>query len=246
MTSSFTITVIGTGNVASHLVPWLEGAGAKVSQANPHTLEGLHPQTDICIVSVTDSAIPAVAASADKALANPDAIIAHTSGTTPLSALSDLSHATGVLYPMQTFTKGRKLDYAHIPLFHEGSDPEAAKRLEELAGAMTDHARHVDSDTRAHIHLGAVFACNYLNYMMLLAERTIAPLGLDTYRPLIEETIAKALEMGPRDAQTGPARRGDINTLWAHMHLLQAHPHTGRVYRLLSQQILNLYKDCQP
>ena len=147
---------------------------------------------------------------------------------------------------MQTFTKGRKLDYAHIPLFHEGSDPEAAKRLEELAGAMTDHARHVDSDTRAHIHLGAVFACNYLNYMMLLAERTIAPLGLDTYRPLIEETIAKALEMGPRDAQTGPARRGDINTLWAHMHLLQAHPHTGRVYRLLSQQILNLYKDCQP
>mgnify|MGYP000803916790 CR=1 FL=1 len=49
MTSPFTITVIGTGNVASHLVPWLEGAGAKVSQANPHTLEGLHPQTDICI-----------------------------------------------------------------------------------------------------------------------------------------------------------------------------------------------------
>lgn len=246
MTSPFTITVIGTGNVASHLVPWLEGVGAKVSQANPHTLEGLDPQADICIVSVTDSAIPAVAESADKALANPDAIIAHTSGTTPLSALSGLSHATGVLYPMQTFTKGRKLGYAHIPLFLEGSTPQATKVLEEIAGAMTDNARCVDSDARAHIHLGAVFACNYLNYMMLLAERTVAPLGLDTYRPLIEETIAKALEMGPRDAQTGPARRGDINTLWAHMNLLQGHPHTGRVYRLLSQQILNLYKDCQP
>lgn len=246
MTSPINITVIGSGNVASHLVSWLESVGAKVSQADPHTLKGLDPQSDICIVSVADNAIPAVAEAADMAVSNPDAIIAHTSGTTPLSALSGLCHATGVLYPMQTFTKGRRLEYTHIPIFLEGSTPHATKVLEELAAAMTDNSRCVDSDNRARIHLGAVFACNYLNYLLLLAERTIAPLGLETYRPLIEETVAKALDMGPRDAQTGPARRGDINTLWTHMHLLQGHPHTGRVYRLLSQQILNLYKDCQP
>lgn len=243
MTSPSRITVIGTGNVASHLVPWLRGSGADVSQANPHTLEGLDPQSDICIISVSDNAIAEVAAAADRLLAKPDAVIAHTSGTTPLSVLKGLGHPGAVLYPLQTFTKERELEYAHIPVFVEGATEKITEAMMSLAFGMTDNARQADSATRARLHLGAVFACNYLNYMLLLADRATEHIDLELYRPLIEETVAKALEIGPRDAQTGPARRGDLNTMWEHMHLLQGHPHTGRVYRLLSQQILNFFKD---
>lgn len=244
MNSPARITVVGTGNVASHLMLWLENIGVTVSQANPHTFESLDQYADICIISVSDNVIAEVAATADKLLSNPDAVIAHTSGTTPLSILDGLIHSGAVLYPLQTFTKGRALEYAHIPIFVEGATAKASEALINLAKRMTDNAREADSATRARLHLGAVFACNYLNYMLLLADGATEHIGLDLYRMLIEETVSKALEIGPRDAQTGPARRGDLNTLWAHMHLLQGqgHTHTCRVYRLLSQQILNFFK----
>lgn len=237
------ICIIGRGNVASHLQTWLSEAGYEVSETNPRTFEGFKPNADLCIVAVTDSAIDEVARKADAMLENSKAIIVHNSGTVPLAELGELSHHAGVLYPMQTFTKGRKLQYNHIPVFVEGDSPETEKALMDLAADMTDNARTADSNLRAHVHLGAVFACNYLNYMLMLAEKSIAPLGLSTYGQLIEETVAKALEIGPEKAQTGPARRGDVKTLWTHMNLLQGHPHTSRVYRLLSQHILNLYKD---
>lgn len=239
------ISVVGHGNVATHLHKWLQGVGYEVNQINSRTLEGLDTNADICVLAVSDSAIEKVALACDALLKKPEAIIAHTAGSVPMAKLRSLTHHTGVLYPMQTFTKERALSYEKIPVFVEGDTDVTSGRLMALASAMTENARQADSDTRARIHLGAVFACNYVNYMLYLATRMVhdSGLGLDVYAPLVEETVDKALSCGPFIAQTGPARRGDLSTLWAHMDLLRNHPHASRVCRLLSQQILNLYKD---
>lgn len=239
------IAIAGNGNVATHLYRWLNTLGCEVSKANSRTLEDLDTQADICLIAVSDSAIGEVASAVDAKLEKDNAIIAHTAGSMPLSLLEGRRHKGGVFYPMQTFTKDRELEYASIPVFVEGATTEVEDQLLDLAKRMTDNAHLADTKTRAHIHLGAVFACNYVNYMLYLADKAVKEcnLSLDIYKPLVEETVAKAMTCGPYASQTGPARRADLATLWTHMDLLQNHPHMSRVCRLLSQQILNLYKE---
>jgi len=55
---------------------------------------------------------------------------------------------------------------------------------------------------------------------------------------LIAETINKSLDVGPKQAQTGPARRGDHDTIAKHMSLLQ-NSHFREIYSLITQQLLN-------
>jgi predicted short-subunit dehydrogenase-like oxidoreductase (DUF2520 family) len=59
----------------------------------------------------------------------------------------------------------------------------------------------------------------------------------DVVAPLIEATMAKVKECGAHAAQTGPARRGDVATMQAHMAML---PEREReIYKLLSQAIMS-------
>lgn len=241
------ISVIGGGNVATHLCTWLAEAGLASAEVNPRSLEGLDPTADFILVAVADSAITDVAMKADRIITNPDAVIAHTSGSTPLAAISALSHHTGVLYPMQTFTKGRALVYDEIPLFVEGSSEYSDTRLMALANHMSRNVRAVDSTARARIHLGAVFACNFLNYMLTLAQESVEPAGFDlaVYAPLVRETVDKALKCGPVSSQTGPARRNDLPTISTHLSLLRQCDGclaAAETYDILSHQIMNLYK----
>lgn len=238
------IAVTGTGNVAAHLMRWLATKGINALQVNPRTLEGMDPNSDICIIAVSDIAIDEVARKVDCMLENPDAIIAHTSGTTPLSILTGLRHSGAVLYPMQTFTKDRTLEYDQIPLFIEGSTSIAAECVSALAHILSSSVEEVDSDLRACIHLGAVFACNFLNFMLAMADESIkeSKLNLRIYEPLIKECVDKAMNIGPIAAQTGPAKRGDTTTMKAHLDLLRSRPEAATLYNMISNQILSKYK----
>ena len=239
------INIIGTGNVATHLGKWLEEKGHDTVAVSSRTLDGIQPDAPLSIIAVTDGAIPEVAAKVAAKVTALDAIIAHTSGASQLADLQLPGRRTAVIYPMQTFTKGRELNYDEIPLFIEASDPLTEARVREWAMTVSPHVHTLGSDERARLHVAAVFACNYFNHLLHIAEHLLEEEGMElgVLTPLVRETVDKALATGPEVAQTGPARRHDLTTLWRHMRLLEHRPHALRLYRIMAQQIMSLYKE---
>ena len=82
------------------------------------------------------------------------------------------------------------------------------------------------------LHLAAVFVNNFTNHMLVQGREIALKAGFsfEILSPLIQETIAKALELGPENSQTGPAVRNDKNTIEKHLELLSFSPELPRIY----------------
>lgn len=194
-------------------------------------------EADIYLIAVSDKAVAQVAGS----LPIPEgAAVAHTAGSVPLAAIPARFARRAVFYPMQTFTKGRRVDFSVIPVFLETPSAELRSELETFARRLTRTVIWADSAQRARVHLAAVFACNFANHMYALGERIAAQAGLDfgVLKPLIGETAAKALDAcTPGTVQTGPAVRNDAPTLRRHAAMLSGDPLTEKIYETISQSI---------
>ena len=242
------IVLIGAGNVASHLGPALHAAGHRIAHVYSHTLANAEalantvsatasnsldqlPNTaDLYLIAVKDDALPAVAAQ----LSLGNQLVAHTSGTKPLSVLEGVSSNIGVFYPLQTFSKAKTVDLSSVPFLIEGSET-----LETLARQLSNTVQRINSGQRKQLHVAAVFACNFTNHLYAIADALLAEnnLSLDLLRPLIKETAEKIEQATPRDMQTGPAIRHDQNVLQEHASLLAQHPEWQQLYQLLSSSI---------
>lgn len=191
---------------------------------------------DLYLICVSDRAVAEVAA----ALPIPArAVVAHTAGSVPLDVLGRFPRRA-ILYPLQSFTAGRRVDFGRIPLFVECADAALLPEIEAFARTLSDTVAYADSERRASIHLAGVFANNFVNRMYGLAaevlRRTDLPCGV--LAPLIEETAAKAVAAAdPAAVQTGPAVRGDRATQARHLALLAEHPLEAELYELISRSI---------
>lgn len=257
------IALIGSGGVASSLAPALDALeGVRVvqvmSRTRAHACElasrlaradaitdssQLVTDADVYILSVSDDSLPRLARTLRPA---ENAVWLHTSGSVAASALAPLSPHHGVLYPLQTFSKGRQVDMAGVPLFIEGSDAAATETAAALARRISEQVYEADSSTRRLIHIAAVFACNFANHLWATASDILATRGIPftVLRPLLEETLAKALSGNPADGQTGPARRGDTRVIAAHREMLSGLP--AEVYDLLTRSIIQRYDSLRP
>jgi predicted short-subunit dehydrogenase-like oxidoreductase (DUF2520 family) len=248
------ITIIGSGNVATHLSAAFKNAGHRIVQVYSRNMDNaallayhvkaepiddlaqIDPETDIFIISIKDDAIGLVA----EQLAVHQKLMVHTSGATDMYALLAFSDNVGVFYPLQTFSKTKELDFRTVPLCIEAADQSIAKNLNELAQTISNNVYDVDSTQRKVLHLAAVFACNFPNYLYNIAQQLLAQhnLDFDLIRPLILETAQKALVALPATAQTGPAVRRDEVTMNNHLALLADRPDLQQIYNLLSQGII--------
>ena len=173
------------------------------------------------------------------------AVVAHTAGSVPLDGLPGKIRNRGVFYPLQTFTAGRHISLGDVPLLVEGSDPQTTRTLLRLARALSSNARQASSEERAKLHLAAVFASNFSNHMYAIAQQLLDRYGLpaDLLKPLMRETAAKALEsVSAADAQTGPARRGDMLTQKRHLDMLDDCPELQNIYENISRHIWEISK----
>lgn len=249
------VVLIGSGNVATHLGGALRAAGHDILQvwsrnashaselagilsAGPiDKFDDLSDAGDIYILSVADDAI------GDMASKFPfkDKLLVHTSGTTELEAIKSGSAQTGVFYPLQTFSKQKPVDFRDIPLVVEGSSEAVSSLLLSLASDISDKVEIVNSEKRKVLHLAAVFACNFSNHLYAIADKVLAEqqLNFDLIRPLIAETAAKAQVYPPSKVQTGPAARKDFGTMERHLLYLQSHQEWHKIYRMLSESIVN-------
>lgn len=249
---SMNFSVAGTGNAAWHFTRMLLDAGHHLLQvysrsddkANAFTAQfggisithadEFFEQNDLIILAVSDSAIEEVALAIPRSLT-----VAHTSGASPISLLPHEHRA--VIWPLQTLTEGVELDYSAMPLCIEPGDAEVGEQLRYWFGSISSRVQLVNGDQRAHLHLAAVWACNFSNLMYRISHKIAKEHALDPtlLHPLIEETARKIQSVAPAFAQTGPAHRGDWTTIRAHMDMLQEEKALMNIYRLLTEQIMN-------
>lgn len=192
-------------------------------------------EADFYIVAVSDRAVEEVAAQIERPA---DSIMLHTAGSVGMDALGE--GLRGVLYPFQTFTIGRRVEFAEVPLFIEGCTLAVESRIEELAQALSSRVYHASSSRRREIHLSGVLACNFVNALYSMAADHLQQresLPFDVLRPLILETAQKAVEsQHPRSVQTGPAVRGDKVVVERHLAMLDEE-NKREIYKLLNDYI---------
>ncbi|MFR9513076.1 MAG: DUF2520 domain-containing protein [Rikenellaceae bacterium] len=197
-------------------------------------------EADIYLLAVSDSAIGELSRSLPFAAG---AVVAHTAGSTSIEVI-DKGLKRAVFYPMQTFTRGRRVNFAHIPIFIEACDGETLAQVRELASALSSSVTELDSERRRRLHLSAVFVCNFVNAMFIAGEQLVGESGLEfsILKPLIEESCAKALlARSPKELQTGPAVRGDHTTMERHIEMLESDD-LKEIYQKISTYIWETLK----
>jgi predicted short-subunit dehydrogenase-like oxidoreductase (DUF2520 family) len=113
--------------------------------------------------------------------------------------------------------------------------------VKDLASSLTEKVYEFDSSKREKIHLAAVFASNFTNYLLTISKDILVTEKIDykILEPLVEESIQKAFSIGPQEGQTGPAVRGDFEIWQRHLHLLGPDENVKKIYDHLSNQIYN-------
>lgn len=249
------IVFVGAGNLATNLAKALYRNGFRIVQVYSRTedsaralaqmveaeyttsLSELSPDARLYIVSLKDDAfinlLPQIAAGRG------DALLVHTAGSIPMSVWQGETPRYGVLYPMQTFSKQREVDFRTVPFFIESNRPEDAELLKAIASVLSNKVYEATSEQRKSLHLAAVFACNFVNHCYVQAAHLLEKnnLPFDVMLPLIDETASKVHTLAPLQAQTGPAVRYDEKVINKHLEMLADEPEVQELYRLISESI---------
>jgi predicted short-subunit dehydrogenase-like oxidoreductase (DUF2520 family) len=261
------ISFIGSGNVAWHLAQAFEDSGNQICEIYSRNLlnarqlvkklfdakavnelDFADSVAELFVLSVKDDAIAEVL---DELILPENAILVHTSGSNTLEILEnwllendELGVKIGVFYPLMSFSKDKKLQFIEVPLCIEAADQITENILVNLGQKISKIVYLVDSEERKILHLSAVFANNFVNHLLAITQDILLDNDLDMnlIRPIIKETIAKALAAEDiYDVQTGPARRGDAKLMKTQIMLLKNKPNAEKIYRVLSESIMNYY-----
>ena len=218
--------MIGSGNLATQLSLALKDAGQEIVQIFSRTEAHAQMLAEQIGCPYTQQGL-----------------FLHTAGSMPMQLFQGHALQYGVLYPMQTFSKTRRVNFREIPCFIEGSSAPALATIRSLAASISDHVVDCDSEKRKKMHLAAVLACNLANHCYRLAERVLEAEQIDfrLFLPLIEETARKVTVLSPRDAQTGPMVRYDQNVMAMQMSML-SDARTREIYRLMAESIHDDFK----
>jgi len=245
------VSIIGSGNVAQHLIKAFSKATdielVQVFARKPETLTHLVPKekiisdlgklypVDLTIISVTDDAIAEISGR----IPFENQLVAHTSGSVPIERLNN-KNRKGVFYPLQTFSKSKEIDFKVIPICLEAENKADYIILEAIAKTISDSISVIDSKQRKALHVAAVFVSNFTNHMYQIGYEICQEnqISFDILKPLIRETAHKVLSLPPSEAQTGPAKRKDTQTINAHLDFL-TNENQKEIYKMLTKSIID-------
>jgi len=255
-TDGLKTVVLGAGNVATHLSEAFVRAGHAVVQVFSRTAEhaselavrlqtswttstdAIRQDADLYVFAVSDDALESLI----KAVRPNGGLWLHTAGSVPMDVFGTTARC-GVLYPLQTFSRSRNVDFSRIPLFVEARQRDDEELLLNLARSLSSEVRVINSAQRKYLHLAAVFACNFANNMYAQAAEILkkADIPWQTLLPLIDETAAKVHNLTPLQAQTGPAVRNDRRVIEMQKALIED-AELKNIYELISNQIFKYSK----
>lgn len=245
------IVLIGSGNVAQHLITaFLQSDEIELIQVFSRQKENvshlLSPdkivsdylkikEADIYIIAVSDNAI----ASVSSKLPFENRLVVHTSGSMPMEIL-DAKNRRGVLYPLQTFTKNKAVDFKEIPICLEAEKEDDFKIIQTVSESVSTVVQFISSEQRKALHVAAVFVCNFVNHLYKIGNDICKEnqLSFDLLKPLIQETAQKIIQLSPENAQTGPAKRNDTETINSHLNFL-SDENQKEIYKLITKSIID-------
>jgi predicted short-subunit dehydrogenase-like oxidoreductase (DUF2520 family) len=197
--------------------------------------------TEIIIVAVPDVSLKNVL---NDIRCSPDALVAHTAGSFGLDVFPARIIRKGIFYPLQTFSRGRDVSFKELPFLLEASDDRSSLILKSLVDSIGGKVHFVDTEHRRILHLAAVFICNFTNHMLTLGKDIAGKTGFsfEILKPLLNETILKAMTIGPENSQTGPAVRNDRITIKKQLDLLSFSPELQQIYNEITESIIKYYK----
>lgn len=245
------ITIIGSGNVAQHLIKAISKCDTleliQVFARNKESVAHLVAQdkiisdvsqfkdADLYIISVADDAIPSVASM----FPFQNKLVAHTSGSVAMADLSN-ENRKAVFYPLQTLSKNKDINFKEVPLCLEAENESDLELLKKVATAISDKVFEINSEQRKSLHVSAVFVSNFVNHLYHIGNEICNEhnVPFDILKPLIMETAHKIETLSPNDAQTGPAKRKDTTTINKHLALL-SDENQKEIYKLLTKSIID-------
>ena len=255
------VTIIGSGNVATHLALALHAAGFTICQIFSRSINkanllakkiGAKAISDLANLSETELYIFAVTDLAIAKLASHNffraKFVVHTAGSVPMSVFAQSAEKYGVLYPLQTFSREVAVSFSEIPVCIEANSEIALNQLSNLAYRLSNHVCIISTNQRKTLHLAAVLACNFTNHLYTLSEEILSNnnISFDILHPLIRQTTQKAISHSPRKIQTGPAIRHDKATIDFHLKMLSNSSNIKKIYSFVSDSIINYYNDDKP
>lgn len=248
-----TVVVLGTGNLAHHLcqafsinvkVKLLQVYGRNTTALKnfekfaetTNSLDTLK-KSDVYVIAVNDGAINKVAT----ALKDREGLVVHTAGALPMDSINNKNR--GVFYPLQSFSKERKIDFSTIPIGIEAFHPNDKILLHNLGASISNKVFDLSSDKRIKLHVAAVFVNNFVNHLYSIGAYICnqQEIPFEILHPLIRETADKIRILSPEEAQTGPASRNDMETMKQHLEYVN-NPLHKKIYQLMSESINQSYE----
>ena len=253
------VVVIGAGNLATQLSLTLHEKGIEILQVYSRTEESARTLAEKVNANFTNTVTEIVRkadlyifALSDKALGPvleemivPIGRVVHTAGSIPADVFGNYARDYGVFYPLQTFSKQRKVDFSNIPICIEANDEKLWDELFDLGAKISNSVHLITSEQRKQLHLAAVFTCNFVNHMYSIGQKLLEEkdVNFELLQPLIQETAQKVLELDPISAQTGPAVRFDEEIMNSHEKALKDSPDFQKLYRFVSESIYKMHNE---
>lgn len=245
------MTIIGSGNVAQHLIQaFLKSNEIELVQVfsrqkevvahlvSPEKITANFDElkdVDVYLLAISDDAIVGVS----KLIPFHNKFVVHTSGSVAMTDLDD-KNRKGVFYPLQTFSKNKAVDFGQIPICLETQNDTDYKLLETIAKSISNKVYAISSEQRKALHVSAVFVSNFANHMYQIGNKICEEhqVPFDILKPLIQETANKILSLSPEEAQTGPAKRRDSQTINSHLTFL-SDENQKEIYKILTKSIID-------
>jgi predicted short-subunit dehydrogenase-like oxidoreductase (DUF2520 family) len=225
-----TAAVLGGGAVGEALLEELPKAGVKVL-ASWKRSSGLAPppllEVDVIFLAVHDAAVAPVCKLIEVGTRQ---LVAHLAGALPLDALRAVRRKgarVGSLHPLRAFVRGQRQDFRGAAAGIAGSDAGARQQLAALARRLGMQPIATRDRSRALYHAAAVLAAG--SQVALFAEAvrafrkatgTSEPQARAALLPLALGALEKLRAHPAALALTGPAVRGDLETISAHRRAL--------------------------
>ena len=244
------IILIGSGNVSTQLGISLHKNGLNIIQVWSKNM--VHAQilakklncvatdslsdlkkADLYIVSVKDNKLKITLKKLN--VSN----IVHTSGSIKVNVFSKKIKNYGVVYPLQTINKEIDINFKKVPFCIEASNQKFESELVKLSKKLSNYVYKLNSIQREKLHIAAVIACNFTNHMYKIAHDilTESKIDFEILLPLINQTVLKIHNHTPDEAQTGPAKRKDMNIIDKHIKSI-SDTNTKNIYKLLTKSII--------
>jgi predicted short-subunit dehydrogenase-like oxidoreductase (DUF2520 family) len=205
------ITIIGTGRAGTSFARALGDVGHRIQLLSHHEVSRLD-SPEVVLLCVPDDEIANVAL---EITPSEDFVLCHVAGSRNLDVLKGHTRV-GSLHPLMTLPSG-ELGAKRLmgATYCVSGDQVVVRVVESLHGRVIT----LRDDQRTLYHATATAASNYLVALMGHVQRLAesAGLALEDFLALSRQALEDAFEVGPEQALTGPASRGDLATIDAHL-----------------------------